>query len=246
MDMIVAEGGVELISKESLGILMFLLPGLVAAWVFYGLTAHPRRETTERVIQALIFTAFVQCIVYVIRAIVFLIGYYLFSLGPWTDTSTVVVPVLVALGLGLLFSWAANTNFIHSKLDKVTKKTSYPSQWYSVFNQYQRYIVLNMKDGGRLWGWPEEWPDECDNGHFVLFKPAWVMKDGKHVPLHHLERMLVPTSEVSMVEFEKPESELHTISSGTFEKDYGPLIQLHKETDDGKAAVKSDTGKSAA
>lgn len=40
-----------------------LLPGFVTAWIFYGLTAHPKTSPFERVIQALIFTLFVETIV---------------------------------------------------------------------------------------------------------------------------------------------------------------------------------------
>ena len=53
----------ELPSRETLSLLFFLLPGFVAAWVFYGLTAHPRKDTLERVIQALIFTVIVRACV---------------------------------------------------------------------------------------------------------------------------------------------------------------------------------------
>jgi hypothetical protein len=47
----------EWISSEIVPAIRFLLPGFVAAWIFYGLTSHPRRDHFERVIQALIFTA---------------------------------------------------------------------------------------------------------------------------------------------------------------------------------------------
>ncbi len=47
----------ELASKELVGIISYLLPGFLAAWIFYGLTAHPKPQPFERVVQALIFTA---------------------------------------------------------------------------------------------------------------------------------------------------------------------------------------------
>jgi hypothetical protein len=53
---ILAEGSVEVVSKDTLSLLYFLLPGLVTAAIYYSLTAHPKKETFERVVQALIFT----------------------------------------------------------------------------------------------------------------------------------------------------------------------------------------------
>ncbi len=44
-------------------ILQYLLPGFIAAWVFYALTSYPKRSQFEQVIQALIFTMVVQSLV---------------------------------------------------------------------------------------------------------------------------------------------------------------------------------------
>ena len=42
-------------SGEVVGVLTFLLPGFVAAAVFYSLTSHPKPDAFDRVVQALIF-----------------------------------------------------------------------------------------------------------------------------------------------------------------------------------------------
>ena len=46
-------------SGDIVSVIYYLLPGFVAAWVFYGLTAHPKASPFERVVQALIFTVVV-------------------------------------------------------------------------------------------------------------------------------------------------------------------------------------------
>ncbi len=43
-------------SGEVIGVLTFLLPGFVAAAIFYSLTSHPKPTAFDRVVQALIFT----------------------------------------------------------------------------------------------------------------------------------------------------------------------------------------------
>ena len=50
-------------SGEVVGILTFLLPGFVAAAIFYSLTSHPKPGAFERVVQALIFTMVVRAII---------------------------------------------------------------------------------------------------------------------------------------------------------------------------------------
>ena len=46
-----------------LAVIAFLLPGFITAWIFYGLTSHPKPSQFERTIQALIFTFIVQIFV---------------------------------------------------------------------------------------------------------------------------------------------------------------------------------------
>ena len=56
-------------SSEVVGVLTFLLPGFVAAAIFYSLTSHPKPGAFDRVIQALIFTVIGQAIVALLLAI---------------------------------------------------------------------------------------------------------------------------------------------------------------------------------
>jgi len=108
----------------------------------------------------------------------------------------------------VLFSAFANTSWIHFRIpDWITKRTSFPSEWFSAFYQDKRFVYLHLTGERRLYGWPEEWPDQPDKGHFVMMQPEWILDDNTRVKLHLVERMLIPTSEVVMVEFVKRENE---------------------------------------
>ena len=50
--------------SEIVNVIYALLPGFLAAWIFYALTAHPKQGPFERVVQALIFTGIVQAVVF--------------------------------------------------------------------------------------------------------------------------------------------------------------------------------------
>ena len=49
-------------SSEVLPVLVFLLPGFVAASVFHSLTSHPKLSAFDRTIEALIFTLVAQAL----------------------------------------------------------------------------------------------------------------------------------------------------------------------------------------
>lgn len=68
-------------------------------------------------------------------------------------------------------------------------------------------MYLHLTKGRRIYGWPTEWPDQADKGHFVLQRVEWITDDNRRAALHLTERMLIPSSEVGMVEFEKDENE---------------------------------------
>ncbi|OWO67359.1 hypothetical protein B2J67_20175, partial [Vibrio cholerae] len=57
----------ENLTNDVITILQYLLPGFVSAWVFYSLTSYPKPSQFERVVQALIFTIFIQAIVVVVE-----------------------------------------------------------------------------------------------------------------------------------------------------------------------------------
>ena len=200
----------EWASSEVVSIITYLLPGFLAAWVFYGLTAHPRREPFERVVQALIFTGIVQAINFLVRWLLSLATAWI-TLGEWTTQVALGWSVVIAILVGLVFSVFANYDWLHSLLRwaKVTKRTSYPSEWFSAFNGDKRYVVLHLEGQRRIYGWPVEWPDGAESGHFVLCNASWMISEtNEMVRIHAAEQIVIPAASVKMVERLKSEEEM--------------------------------------
>lgn len=216
----------ELVSKELVGIISYLLPGFLAAWIFHGLTAHPKAQPFERVVQALIFTAILQGVVSIVRWFFVLAGHVV-VVGDWTENVNLVWSLLWAVVLGVAAAGIANNDVIHNwlrfrdwRLRKTTlpggdrkwawtHRTSHPSEWFSAFSHHnRRYVILHLKDGRRLFGWPDEWPDACDRGHFVVSECEWLLPTGERAPVHQVESMLIPSTSVEFVEFLKYDSEV--------------------------------------
>ena len=191
-------------SSEAVTILSFLLPGLVAVAVFHMFTSHPRPSEFERIVQALIFTILVQAIAELSLWIGRLLGHD----ALWGDKSEIMVSVGIALVLGLIAVYFSNTDTLHGLLRflRLTKETSYPSEWYSAFHHNPDcYVVLHLQGQRRLYGWPEEWPSRPDEGHFRIADGEWLVGD-ERIPATGVTAIVVPASEVDMVEFLRMQS----------------------------------------
>ena len=186
-------------SSEIVTILTFLLPGFVATANFHSLTAHPKPNEFDRIIQALIFTTVVQAIVKGVPLVGSLAG-----VAPlWTGESEIVVAVLVAVAVAVVAVYASNHDTLLRFLRWIglTRETSYPSEWYSAFARNPDcYVVLHLKGERRLYGWPEEWPSRPDQGHFRIAEAEWLTEEGCQ-PITGVSVILVPGEEVEMVEF---------------------------------------------
>ncbi|QDT42532.1 hypothetical protein Pan241w_26170 [Gimesia alba] len=211
-----------------------LLPGFITAWIFYSLTAHPKKSPFERTIQALIFTAIIKLLVLPLSWSFIWLGSYGWTIGVWNQDTSFIVSAFFAIALGFLFSYFANTGILHANLFPLisaTKRTSHPSEWFSAFNEDKCFIYLHFKDGRRLFGWPYEWPDHPDEGHFVILRPEWILEDNQRAPLSLTLKMLIPAKQVRMVEFEKDEND-PTYDLDQLQKSTELLLNLRKDDDE--------------
>ena len=190
------------LSNDIVEILTFLLPGFIAAAVFYSLTSHPRPSEFTSVVHALIFTMVVQ-------AIVFLLPLARLSeqVGSGAEAE-ILVSVPVALAMGILAAYVSNQDKLYALLRwlRITRETSYPSEWYSSFANHEGcYVVLHLQGDRRIYGWLEEWPSQPDRGHFRLAEADWLIEDSQST-LDRVSAIVIPAAQVEMVEFVEPES----------------------------------------
>jgi len=206
------------ISQDIVTLLNYLLPGFFAAWLFYGLTGHPKSTPFERTVQALIFTVFIRaftsCIQYVAVGVYGVTG---LTFGPWSQNVDLIWSLCSAFVLGHLIAWGANRNWYHQLLYrwKITDRTSWVSEWHSAFSSGDTYIILHITSDDEhrrhLLGWPFQYPEDPEKGYFVIVEAEWLIPsdDGyERQPLTMDEKVVVPGSSVTMVEFVKsPQSQ---------------------------------------
>jgi len=191
----------ESLSSEIFTILKYLLPGFLTAWIFHAFTSYPKQTQFERVIQALIFTVFIQATVYLVKDILLWLGKWI-SLGTWGSSTHTIWSFTTAIGIGFLFSYFANNDLFHRLMRwiKVTKQTSYHCEWYGTFLNNDYFVILHLNDERRVFGWPYDWPSDSTKGHIVLMDPAWVVK-GKYVDMPTVKSMMFNVQDVKWVEF---------------------------------------------
>jgi hypothetical protein len=189
------------VSENVVIVLQYLLPGFLAAWIFYGFTSYPKPSQFERVIQALIFTFIIQVAVFVEKSVCLKIDTY-WNAGSWSERSEIICSAINAVILGMLFSYYANNDKFHRLIRKlgISKETSFPSEWFGTFSKNVTYIVLHLKDERRIYGWPIEWPSVSDHGHFLLVQASWLV-DSEEIPIKGVESILINVKDVRWVEF---------------------------------------------
>ena len=191
-------------SSEVVSVLVFLLPGFVAAAVFYSLTSYPKPNEFGQVIQALVFTMVGHSIAWTFRQI-------LGSSISWSIGLEAVVSVLSAVIFALGVASISNNDFAHKLLRRIgfTRENSYSSEWYSSFAQNpDSYVVIHFRDGRRLYGWPVEWPSRPQQGHFRVVEGEWLNQgeDARHDETEaEIHETVFSVEDVTMVEFIKGE-----------------------------------------
>ncbi|CNE40980.1 MULTISPECIES: DUF6338 family protein [Yersinia] len=189
------------LSSEIFNILKYLLPGFVSAWIFHSFTSYPKQAQFERIIQALIFTAFIQGCVMVTKPLMLFIGKY-WSLGSWSGTSHLFWSYGFSVLIGFTFSTLANNDRFHTFLRdrKITKERSYHCEWFSTFKENETFVILHLKDERRIFGWPTEWSSDPTKGHVILQDPSWVTEDG-YQDMPTVKLFMISVSDIKWVEF---------------------------------------------
>jgi hypothetical protein len=198
------------VTSELINLFTFLLPGFITSFLFYSLRASPKKSEIEMVVMALIYTTIINTIVELLSRFFFWVGKKYGAIAEWDQSAIVICSVILSVLLGLLLSLLYNNDAIHKPLRKikVTKQTSYPSEWYGAFYETLSFVVLHFTDGRRLMGWPREWPSDPKSGHFILEQAAWLTEEEgqeKEINLDNVEKILVDTTNIIMVEFVRAE-----------------------------------------
>ena len=208
-------------SQAIIDVLTFLMPGFVSASILYSLTPALRPIPFERVVQALIFTIFIRPGTSVVETGLIWIGQRFGSIGVWSEQTRILWSLTLAVLLGVVLAWIANTDQLHSWLRKlrITHQTSFSSEWYGALSQAMGgYHVLHLTGERRLYGFVVVWPNTSEHGHFVMTEAEWLVEESDNIPLEGVEKIVIRVQDVEMVELMRLKEDRQSI---TLEKPNG-------------------------
>ena len=155
----------------------YVFAGLVASWVFYGLTPYKRPTPFDRVVQALVYTVVIQLSAQGVAAVA--------DAKELADSLPLVL--LLSVLLGFFLAVAANNDWPFRwlarfppdwrgirRLWKITSQSAYGNNLSHAFETREEYVVLALRDGRRVYGWPVSWPDHPDEDYFTLTAYEWL------------------------------------------------------------------------
>ena len=84
---------------------------------------------------------------------------------------------------------------------KVTNKTARDTVWLDVFTDQKRYLIVNLSDGRRVFGWPMYFSDTPKEGNLYLYDPSWITENGDYIDLDIHGLFLVKADNIDSIEF---------------------------------------------
>lgn len=196
------------ISIETLTIFVFLIPGFVSSLIINTIVVRKGKDNLSKIIEALVFSFFIYVVISMVNGEnpVLIRSEQINNKTTYAISynSNVVIPVAVlSIFLPLLLGFLSTTD-IHMKLLrklKITNKTARETVWLDVFTEQKRYVIVNLADGRRVFGWPMYYSNNPEEGCLYLYDAAWINDEGKYIDLKIHGLFLVKKDNIESIEF---------------------------------------------
>jgi hypothetical protein len=196
--------------------MVVLLPGFLASTILNLILVRRPEDSLARLVEAL-----------VLSFIIYAVLYGLLKVNPWdlNDPSSInsrfilaaaLLSVLLPLLMGILV-----TTDLHMKALRaigVTSKTARDTAWLDVFTDQKRYVIINLVEGRRIFGWPMYFSNTPEEGLIYLYDPAWIDTEGNYVPIGAHGLFIVDRGRIETIEFLKLTKENAVDRGGTRDK----------------------------
>ncbi len=195
------------ISSDTLRILVFLIPGFLSSTLLNTLIVRRPKETLDKVVEALIFSF----VIYAVVAIAIRETPVVFVPEEVGETTTLsihynpkVVVLILALAvlfpllLGLLTTTNAHMKLLRAV--RITEKSARETVWLDVFADQKRYVIVNLKSGRRVFGWPMYYSNTPEEGMIYLYNPAWIGDNGQYIDLD-IHGLFLVGEDINSIEF---------------------------------------------
>ena len=103
---------------------------------------------------------------------------YQFSSNP----KVILISLAAVISIPVFGGFIYFNDHLHRLLRKlkITTKTSRSNAWNHAFVTQDRYVIVTLKDGRRILGYPTMFSNDPEEGFVYLYNPAWVNDDKSH------------------------------------------------------------------
>lgn len=178
------------VTTETLTLFLLLTPGFISSAVLNAIVVRKPQDTLTNIVEALVFSF----LIYALLAPFFggsPVRLHTEKIGEITVYRPDVDPIalLSAVGLAIIFALLVGgsiTNDLHMAVLRklrLTARTARDNTWLDIFIDQKRYVIVMLTDGRRIFGWPQYFSNDPEEGLLYLFEPAWVDEEGNYTDL---------------------------------------------------------------
>lgn len=184
-------------------ILLFLLPGLVTTGVVNALVVRKPKDAFDKIIEALIFTMLNIALFVAVRWLLELIPKIQFARDNFYTVGNISLITGCSITVALVTAAEMNNEWLLQKLRnwRITRKTAKPSTWIETLAQSQRFVVVHLTDGRRVYGWPTFYSDTAEERAIYLESASWLGDDNEVLNDPLISILLDKDSGISFIEF---------------------------------------------
>jgi|ERR1017187_7011141 hypothetical protein len=191
-------------AKELVQVLIFLLPGFLTTKVIDLLVIRRALDSFDKVVQAFVFT-FVNMIAFnFLRYVIeHCIGKQIFNRNDFFTAGNLGLMIVCSLSVGLCCAVEMNKEPILQRIRKWgwTKKTYKPGVWTETFQHAEKFVVVHLQDGRRIYGWPRFYSDKDDEHALYLEEASWLDDKNNLLNQSRISMFLDEKSGIQLVEF---------------------------------------------
>lgn len=168
------------IDLELLKVLTVLLPGFVTTGIIHSLCVEEVKTDLDKIVRALVYSFLTYCFLTITRSVISLFHHKQLpsldvALTIPKNACDVVMLLSIAVILGLVVSlYREHDGHRWLRKLKITSRSTRFKIWHDVFIDKRNCdVALVLKDGRQLFGWPEYYSDDSEDGSIFLTQARW-------------------------------------------------------------------------
>jgi Family of unknown function (DUF6338) len=185
-------------TQKSLELFVLLLPGFFVYYIQMSCLVTVRKSSNFEII----ITVFAHS--FLIDQLKYLILAFICSIiGNIPELFENILLLFVTLLYSWIFILAVQKDWIFGKLYKSgkIKNANRETTWSDVFtDKKDKYIIVHLGDGTRLFGWPEYFSYDPNDPTIYLDKPSWIVDD-KYISSETEGIMITKEAKIQFIEF---------------------------------------------